>query len=252
MTEVTWWGHSTVTIDDDVRIITDPLFAYRVGHLRRRRGQVPGPAAREADAVLISHLHVDHLHLPSLRQVSATAPVVAPRGTRALLASAGERDLADRCTEVVAGDEVEVAGTSVRAVPAKHSGRRHPWSRHRGPALGYILTTRHHITWFAGDTDLFDGMGRLGRIDLALVPVGGWGPTLGPGHLDPERAAEAVRRAAPGIAVPIHYGTYWPTGLDPVRPYLFLGPEREFATRAKTTAPDTDVRVLEVGASTTL
>ena len=64
--------------------------------------------------------------------------------------------------------------------------------------------------YFAGDTDLFDDLAAIGPLDLALVPVAGWGAKVGPGHLDPERAAEAVRLLKPKIAVPIHWGTFAP------------------------------------------
>ncbi|MFG1997979.1 MBL fold metallo-hydrolase [Spirillospora sp. NPDC048911] len=250
---VTWWGHSTVTLEDGgVRLLTDPLLTNRVGHLHRRRGPTPAADARNADAVLISHLHADHLHIPSLRLLPESTMLVVPQGTRAMLAAAHHDDLADRCVEMVAGKEIEAAGAGVRAVPAKHSGRRHPWSSHRAPALGYVVTGPRHVAWFAGDTDLFEGMADLGRLDLALLPIGGWGPSLGPGHLDPERAAEAVRRTTPGVVIPIHYGTFWPVGLNRVRPQLFLGPEREFERRTKAVAPDIAVHVLDPGTAVTL
>ncbi|MGO4749360.1 MBL fold metallo-hydrolase, partial [Streptomyces sp. 2MCAF27] len=65
--EITWWGHATTTVrDSGVRVLTDPLFVRRLAHLRRRRGSVPPPAAEVAEVALVSHLHADHLHLPSL------------------------------------------------------------------------------------------------------------------------------------------------------------------------------------------
>ena len=106
--------------------------------------------------------------------------------------------------------------------------------------------------WFAGDTDLFAGMTDLGQLDLALVPVGGWGPSLGPGHLDPLRAAEAIGRCAATTAVPIHYGTLWPYGLDAVRPELFHEPGRRFAEYTRQTAPNAIVRLLEPGQALTV
>ncbi len=87
--------------------------------------------------------------------------------------------------------------------------------------------------WFAGDTGLFDAMRDIGPVDVALVPVGGWGPTLGPHHLNPEQAAESVRRVGARHAIPIHYGTFWPAGLRTVAPGQFhrkcIDPGRRFA-----------------------
>jgi L-ascorbate metabolism protein UlaG (beta-lactamase superfamily) len=103
---------------------------------------------------------------------------------------------------------------TVRAVPAVHSGTR-PLSGPRGEAIGFLVSSRERTVYFAGDTDLFDGMHDLGDsgIDVALLPVWGWGPRLGPGHLDPTRAAEAVARLRPRVAIPIHWGTLWPMAM---------------------------------------
>ncbi len=81
--EVTWWGHATCTVEDSgVRVLTDPLFTRRLAHLRRRRGALPPPDAARADVVLISHLHADHLHLPSLARLAPDTLVVVPRARR--------------------------------------------------------------------------------------------------------------------------------------------------------------------------
>ncbi|MCX0247150.1 MBL fold metallo-hydrolase [Streptomyces drozdowiczii] len=248
--EITWWGHATCTIEDSgVRFLTDPLFVRRFAHLRRRRGELPGPDAAVADAVLISHLHSDHLHLPSLARVAPGARVLVPRGSvrsvpglRLLRRARGLR-----ITEVVAGDEVRVGGVRVRAVPALHDGRRLPLGPHRSPALGYVVEGAAR-TYFAGDTGLFDDMARaVGPVDVALLPVGGWGPHLGHGHLDAGRAAQALTRLRPRAAVPVHYGTYWPIGMDGVRPHEFHAPGEEFVRKAAMVAPEVVVHRLAHG-----
>ncbi|MFD5420189.1 MBL fold metallo-hydrolase [Streptomyces sp. NPDC127069] len=245
--EITWWGHATCTVrDSGVRVLTDPLFARRFAHLRRRRGAVPPPEAAEAEAVLVSHLHADHLHLPSLARLAPGTRLVVPRGAgRAvpgLARLARARGLV--VTEVVPGEEVGVGeGVRVRAVSARHDGRRVPFGPQRVRALGYVVqgTAR---TYFAGDTGPFDTMAEeTGPVDVALLPVGGWGPYLGPGHLDAGAAARALVRLAPLAAVPVHYGTYWPIGMDAVRPHEFHAPGGEFARLAGVLAPKVAVRV---------
>lgn len=247
----TWWGHSTVWLEDSgVRLLTDPVLGNRVAHLRRRSG--PQPVLPGApDAVLISHLHADHLHLASLRQVAGDGPLVVPKGAAAFVANGLGRRYGDRCVELTPGDRIEVGGVRVTAVRAAHRSGRGPWSRYRAVPLGYLVHGAAR-TWFAGDTGLFDAMAELAPLDLALVPVGGWGPTLGEGHLDPHAAAEAVRRCAPRWAVPVHYGTFWPIGLNAVRPHLFDAPGERFAGHASHTCPDTRVRVLAAGQSLTV
>lgn len=248
---VTWWGHATVGIEESgVRLLTDPVLGDRVAHLRRRRG--PRPTVTEPDAVLVSHLHADHLHLASIRRLPPTTRLVVPAGAAALIGRGLGAAAAARCVEVAAGDRTDINGVRVTAVPAFHDGSRGPWSRHRAPALGYRIESDATTTWFAGDTGLFDGMRDLGPVDLALVPVGGWGPTLGAGHLGPREAAEAVRRCGAAWAVPVHYGTLWPVGCERVRPQLFHSPGTDFAHHAAELAPDTRVRVLAPGDSLTL
>ncbi|MGW2488094.1 MBL fold metallo-hydrolase [Streptomyces sp. NPDC001606] len=247
--EITWWGHATCTVEDaNTRVLTDPLFARRLAHLRRRRGAVPPAEARRADLVLVSHLHADHLHLPSLAALAPGTRLLVPRGApRAVPGLRRLRHL--RLTEVVPGDEVRAGGVSVRVVPALHDGRRLPVGPRRSPALGYVVTGEAR-TYFAGDTGLFDAMAeRVGPVDVALLPVGGWGPYLGEGHLDPGRAARALARLAPRAAVPVHYGTYWPLGMDAVRPHEFHAPGDEFVRLAAVAAPSVAVHRLGHGES---
>jgi len=233
---VTWLGHATVLIEvGGVRLLTDPVLADRVLHLKR---QVPTPERpRDIDAVLISHLHHDHLHKPSLRGLSTTA--LAPTGAARYLPGYDVHELR-------AGETYDV-GVPVEAVPAWHDGRRRP-----GPGaeeldtLGYLVDG----VWFAGDTDYDPAMEALrGRVDCALVPVWGWGPSLGPGHLDPAGAARVIDLIAPRLAVPIHWGTFLPLGLGRRHERLLTEPPLEFA--AAVSGP-TRVEVLAPGGSVEL
>ncbi|POX42979.1 hypothetical protein C3489_37975 [Streptomyces sp. Ru71] len=247
--EITWWGHATCTVEDsNTRVLTDPLFARRLAHLRRRRGAPPPPEAWRADVALVSHLHADHLHLPSLGRLAPGTRLLVPRG--APRAVPGLRRLTHlRIREMEPGDEAAVGGLVIRAVPAEHDGRRLPFGPHRSPALGYVVEGEAR-TYFAGDTGLFESMAKeVGPIEVALLPVGGWGPFLGEGHLDAGRAAQALARLAPRCAIPVHYGTYWPIGMDAVRPHEFHAPGEEFVRLAALRAPDVAVHRLEHGES---
>ncbi|MBB5937376.1 MBL fold metallo-hydrolase [Streptomyces zagrosensis] len=250
--EITWWGHATaMVVDSGVRILTDPLLVQRLAHLRRRRGPVPPASASIADVALVSHLHADHLHPASLARLAHGTRLIVPRGAGAAVPGlrrvAAARGL--RVTEVLPGDEVAVGEVRIRAVPAAHDGRRLPYGRHRAPALGYVLHGAA-TTYFAGDTGLFDEMADVvGPCDVALLPVGGWGPYLGPGHLDAERAAHALVRLGVPSAVPVHYGTFWPIGLDAVRPHEFHTPGDEFVRHAARLAPHSAVHRLLHGES---
>ena len=118
-----------------------------------------------------------------------------------------------------AGDEIRFGGSTVVVVEADHDAGRGPRSRHRAEPVGYVVRGNRSI-YFAGDTDHFAGMARIGEIglDLGLIPVWGWGPKVGSGHLDPGSAAEALTLLRPAVAVPIHWGTLFPLVMHRVRP----------------------------------
>ena len=245
--EIRWLGHASVLIEDRARILTDPLLTGTLLHLHRRAGPVPSSLTNQVDAVVLSHLHVDHLHFPSLALIDPGTPVLVPRGAGRLLRKTGRETV-----EVSAGDEVKVGGATITAVPAVHDATRWPFGRVRGDALGYVIHGEG-ATYFAGDTSLFPEMRAIaGRLDVALLPVGGWGPWLRGEHMDPRDAAHCLAMLEAEVAVPIHYGTFWPRGVGWLRNRVFHEPGREFATHAGALAAGVDVRVLPPGSSTTV
>ena len=229
-------GHATVLIElDGVRLLTDPVLRSRVLHLRRRV-PVPNESLTDLDAILVSHVHYDHLDLASLRSLGRKVPLIVPKGTRWML-----RGFSD-IREVGVGEELELGSVTVRAVPAEHASGRLPFMP--SPAVGFVVAGTRSV-YFAGDTDLFDGMaGLAGDLDVALIPVAGWGPKVGAGHLDPTRAAQAVRLLEPRVAVPIHWGPF-----TVPRARASSDPPHEFQRLAAELAPQVDVRVLAPGAA---
>ncbi len=244
MLRISYVGHGTVLVAmNGVRLLTDPLLRTRIAHLRRR-AKIDPDARRSIDAVLVSHAHYDHLDLPSLERLGRSLPVVVPRGLGGLL----RRRSFEHVLEVEEGDELAIGNVAVRATHAEHDGDRGPIGA-RGPALGYVLSGSHRV-YFAGDTDIFPGMATLADdLDVALIPIWGWGPTLGRGkHLDPAGAAEAIAMLRPRIAVPIHWGTYHPLHLGVLEvPEYLREPPLRFVEAVAATAPDVEVRVLAPG-----
>ena len=241
---LTFVGHSTVrlTVADTV-LVTDPLLRSRVLHIRRRAAAPDGAVLAGVDCVLISHLHADHFDPPSLRHLDRDAPLIAPPGAGRRLARLGFR----RTTELAHGDSARVGNAEIVATPAAHGGRRHPLAA-RTPAAGYEIRVPGYRCYFAGDTDLFPEMADLAGVDLALLPIAGWGPRVGPGHLDPRRAAEAAALIRPRLVVPIHWGTYLRIGSRAGLERLD-SPPRRFARALAAVAPDVALRVLEPGQS---
>lgn len=235
MSAVTWWGHASTTLElGTVSVATDPLMTRRLYHLRRAVPEPPEAASR-ADVVLVSHLHHDHLHLPSLARFGTDVPVVVPRGAPKAVKGLARHEL----VEVAPGDTVEVAGVHVDVLPATHDGSRDKLNRrHRDvPALGFRLTDGGTSVWYPGDTGVRADFASVDPVDLAVVPIGGWGPTLGDEHLDPEEAVAAVAAVGARWALAVHYGTYWPLALRRLKPAnhhrLFVTPPQRFHQAAR-------------------
>jgi len=244
-TAITWIGHATVLIESGgVRLLTDPVLRERIGPLVRIAPEGGVDVPGRVDAVLLSHLHADHVDLPSLRRVAGAAPVFAPHPAGAWLRRRGVADV----REIRAGDEAGVGGVRVLATPALHDWRRYPLGPAADP-VGYLVDGARPV-FFAGDTDLSEAMAELrGRVAVALLPIWGWGPRLGPGHLDPERAAQATSLIAPEIVIPIHWGTF-ALRLPGWRIPDSALPAREFVGLAKRYAPEVEVRLLDAGERT--
>jgi len=152
-------------------------------------------------------------------------------------------------SELAPGDSTRVGAVTVTAIQAVHGSERRGSRDAR--AIGFLLSGRQRI-YFAGDTDLFDGMSALRGVDLALLPIWGWGPNLGPGHMDPERAARAAALIEPKIVVPIHWGTLYPRFLHRLRPKPLSDPPLELARWMAELAPQAELRVLVAGESTSV
>ena len=204
--EVAWLGHATTDIRlGGGRFVTDPLLRDRVAHLRRHAGTSSLPDGPPVTAVLISHLHHDHLDLPSLRRLPPGTPLVVPRGAGRLVRSAAPGEV----LEVSAGDDVTFGGVRITAVPADHQSNR-TLSRVTADPLGFVLDGGGRTVYFPGDTDLHPVMKHLPSPDVALLPIWGWGPSIGPGHLDPARAVEAAEWLRARAVLPVHWGTLAP------------------------------------------
>jgi L-ascorbate metabolism protein UlaG (beta-lactamase superfamily) len=247
---IVFLGHATTLIElDGVVLVTDPLLRGRVLHLRRQVPPVDRGLTASPAAVLISHLHQDHLDLPSLRHLGRDTPIVVPAGAGEWL----HQRRFTRVTELSVGEQTDVGALAVTAVEARHDGGRRPGGP-RAQASGYLVRGSKSV-YFAGDTELFDEMSKLAglspRLDVALLPVGGWGPTLGPGHLDPLDAARALGLLSPRLAIPIHWGTLLPMGVSRRYRARLGDPPRQFAEHAASLAPAVEVRILEPGQETT-
>jgi L-ascorbate metabolism protein UlaG (beta-lactamase superfamily) len=242
---ITYVGHATVAVDvAGTTILTDPILTERIKHLRRVAAPTATFDPSTVDVVAISHQHHDHLHVASLKKLPREVHAIVPRGLGGRVAKLGFANV----SELAVGETVGAGALTVTAVPAVHDDRRHPGATRVAP-VGFVFAAGDWSCYFAGDTDLFDGMADL-HPTVSLLPIWGWGPTLGSGHLDPERAAEALALLGSPVAIPIHWGTLWPYHVR--RNDRLTGPPAEFAAAVRRRGLTAEVIVLQPGAATTV
>lgn len=248
MVRITYIGHATLLIEmDGFRLLTDPILRDRILHLYRFSDQIDPALYRDIDAVLISHLHWDHLDVDSLRKLDSPFQMFVPRGSAGYFKINGFPHV----VELTSWEELSMSSLTIQGTPADHSGSRPPfglWSE----SIGFVIHGSQRI-YFAGDTDIFPEMSSIGEnIDIALLPIWGWGPTLGPGHMDPYRAAQALNLLKPNTAIPIHWGTLAPIGLSMVYTDFLNHPPTKFTQYAEQLAPEVKVEIVSPGSSITL
>ena len=215
---VLWVGHATVLLQlDDKLILTDPILSRTAGGLSKRL-VAPGLRAEEMpplDAVVISHMHYDHLSNDSLRSLDArrkmAALILPPDGLGYAARVRCPRVELDRW------NTWEHDGLRITAVPTDHVGWRYGYDRRRPlrSFTGYVLEYHGLRVYFAGDTawnprDFQAVRDRFGPIDLALLPIGPIEPRamMQRTHIDPRQAVDAFELLEASWMVPIHYDTF--------------------------------------------
>ena len=209
--QIAYIGHATVLIEmDGVRVLTDPFLRDRVYHLRRCKTVIDPNSYSDLDAVLVSHVHLDHLDLPSLRLIGRKTRLIVPVGTAKMLKKHGFSNV----DEMYVGDKLTVGSLEIRSTYANHGGKRYPLGL-KADSMGFTVEGSTSI-YFCGEIqNLFPEMENLkNKLDIALLPIWGWGPRLSKGHLNPYRAAKALRLLSPrfchtnslGYTSPFGYG----------------------------------------------
>jgi L-ascorbate metabolism protein UlaG (beta-lactamase superfamily) len=247
---VTFIGHSSFLLQIGGRkVLVDPVFATRLVVLRRQRR--PGLLVEELpaiDVVLLTHAHMDHLNMASLRRVirstrwltGRTPEVVVPKGVEDLVATLGF----SRVHRLAWWEKIEVQGLSVTMTPCRHWGARMFRDTHRGYG-GYVVEGSGHSVYHSGDTAYFDGFREVGarlKPQVALLPIGAYFPdSYRSVHTSPEEAVRGFVETGAEQMVPMHYGTFR-LGREPMDE-----PLKRLATEAVRLGIKQQIKVLEEG-----
>ncbi|MDD2480046.1 MAG: MBL fold metallo-hydrolase [Victivallaceae bacterium] len=214
--KIYWLGHSTLIMEiDGTRIITDPVFG-NAGPLKFivRRFQ-PSPLRREhlpeADAVIISHDHYDHLEFDTiLRLRKSKIRFIVPLGVGAHLRSWGIPP--ERITELNWGDSAKVGTLTITAQTARHFSGRSFGTRDRTLWSAFVLAGPKHKVFFAGDGGYgkhFKTIGeKFGPFDLTCLEIGSWNERWPNSHLFPEQTIQAHQDLRGKYLLPIHWAVF--------------------------------------------
>lgn len=211
-----WLGHSTVLLKiDGFTILTDPMFSDRAGvalgpvTFGPKRTVEPALSVRSlppVDLILMSHAHLDHFDLPSMRALeNSNTEVVTAHHTSDLL----RVDRYRKVRELHWGDACRVGPIQCTAFEVKHWGARLRHDHFRG-YNGYLLETGRRKVVFAGDTALTDGFRHLRNgkpIDLMIMPIGAYDPFIA-NHCNPEQAWAMSQMAGGRYVLPVHHQTF--------------------------------------------
>lgn len=214
---VTFIGHSSFLLQVGGRsVLVDPVFVKRLILLRRqRRAGLLVNEMPAIDVVLLTHAHMDHLNIASLRRVVRSAQmlgkkapdVVVPWGVEDLVSSLGF----SKVHGMKWWEKLEVRGLTVTLTPCKHWGARMFNDTHRGYG-GYVVEGAGYSVYHSGDTAYFPGFQEIGQRlhpQVALLPIGAYFPdSYRAVHTSPEEAVRGFVEVGAKWMVPMHFGTF--------------------------------------------
>lgn len=236
---VIWVGHATalIRIDDKV-ILTDPLFTNNVAQVLRRYME-PGIVLddlRRCDMILISHSHMDHMNLGSLKMLEEKfpgIPLVFPEGAEEFIPNYDFEYVRFRTVSGMnkkyVGETKIVGGVKITSVAAYHWGGRYGvdgklWEM--AGACGFIIEYNGKTVYYSGDTsyeqDFFRYLGENYKIDLQIIPIiycdNCEDVNHGGSHLFPLGLLKIADDTKALKTIPVHYGTF----TDPENQYPVL------------------------------
>lgn len=208
-----WIGHATWVVRlGGVTIATDPILSRSIQGVARRLVP-PGIAMAdmpELDVVTVSHDHMDHMDLPTLKRLGPDPTYIVPEGNGARIARLGHPNV----VELDWWQSHTIGGVEITLVPSRHWSMRAPWTRNQTLWGGFVYRSASGTAYHAGDTaagDHFAEIGqRFGRIDWAMLPIGAYAPRwfMQAQHMGPVEAGEAMTALRAEHLLAMHWGTF--------------------------------------------
>jgi L-ascorbate metabolism protein UlaG (beta-lactamase superfamily) len=241
----TWIGHSTVLLSiDGFTILTDPVFSKRIGlgigpvTVGFKRLVGPAISLREIptpDLILLSHAHMDHFDLPTLRKLeNPRTTVITAASTRDLLRGSQSDPRYAAIHELRWNETTQVGAASIHAFEVRHWGARMRSDTQRG-YNGYVIEAGKYRVVFGGDTAFTDSFKQIRTsrtVDLAIMPIGAYDPWIH-AHCTPEQALAMANHAGAEFVLPVHHRTF----------QLSREPDREPLDRLLSAAGSDDHRI---------
>lgn len=210
---VAWLGHATVLINFyGTWLLTDPVLRSHVGvsvagmTFGPRRLVQPALSLKELpplDGLLISHAHMDHCDMGTLRRLPRSTHAVVQRNNHDLVRRFQQR------SALAWGEAVELDGTRIESLEVNHWGARKLTDSHRGYG-GFLITKRDKAIVFGGDTAYTKAFARLRprlKIELAILPIGAYDPYVY-AHANPEQSWAMRREMGATYILPMHHSTF--------------------------------------------
>jgi len=213
--KITFINHATLLLQmDGINIVTDPIYSRTVSFLfpRRQKPGIPFEDLPPIDYILVSHSDYDHMNLKTLRRLSRKGPstIVVPKGLARYAQKSDFKDI----VELNTWESAQRPDLTITSTPAKHHSKRNAWDRAGSACCGFVIQSKNHTVYFAGDTgyaEFFSELGLRFSIDVAFLPIGAYKPEkwFKNLHLHPETAIKAFLDLKAKRLVPYHWGTFW-------------------------------------------
>lgn len=224
---ISWLGHSTVLINFYGKwILTDPALFERVGiyFLGTSFGpsRLTPPALKvdelpKPDLILLSHAHMDHTDVPTLKAITKRFPNEIDVVVAHLTADVID-DMPWKSINVLDWqEELKLPDFRIKAFEVRHFGWRFPWEKDRSRGHfkdgrsynAYVIERNGKKILFGGDTAKTDKLraAKDENIDIAIMPIGAYNPWI-QAHCNPEEALTMANEINAKHFIPIHTKTF--------------------------------------------